>query len=41
LGVVVRSRTWQFTASWNAWGREFTAQPRRAEFGAAAFTVFR
>lgn len=40
-GLVVRSRTWQLAASWNAWGREFDAQPRRAEFGAVACTVFR
>jgi hypothetical protein len=36
----VRGHNWQLAASWNAWGREYTAQPRRAEFVAVAFTVF-
>lgn len=40
-GVVVRSRGWQLTASLIAWGREFNAQPRPAEFGSVAFSVFR
>jgi hypothetical protein len=39
-GGVVRGHNWQLAASWNAWGREYTAQPRRAEFVAVAFTVF-
>lgn len=40
-GVVIRGRGWQFTTSWVVWGREFETQPRRAEFGTFAFTVFR
>ena len=40
-GVVVRGRGWQLTTSWIAWGREFDTQPRRAEFGSVALTVFR
>lgn len=40
-GLVVRGSGWQATASWVVWGREFTGQFRRSEFGALAFTVFR
>lgn len=39
-GLVVRGEGWQVAASWNAWGREFDAQARHAEFGALAFTYF-
>ena len=40
-GLVVRGRGWQLTTSWIVWGREFETQPRRAEFGAMALSVFR
>lgn len=41
LGAVVRGQGWQIAASWITWSREFTAQPKRAEFASLAFTVFR
>jgi lipid A 3-O-deacylase len=40
-GLVIRSRRWQVIVTWNTWGREFPAQPRRAEFATIAYTVFR
>jgi hypothetical protein len=39
-GMVIRGRGWQLVTSWVAWGREFDAQPRHAEFGTVALTLF-
>jgi lipid A 3-O-deacylase len=39
-GFVVRSRAWQITASWVAWGREFETQLQHSEFGAVSVTFF-
>jgi lipid A 3-O-deacylase len=40
-GVALRGRTWQLTASWVSWGREFDAQLRHSEFGTLTVSVFR